>query len=613
MNTVAHNGDAQKGPDPRRSFWTTRRKVGLVALVLVAISFVLGGYAALSARSHAQRAADAFSWIETHAADASTSSGRASIDAKLTVASTEAVAAHRALGSFGILRVAGAIPLLGREFTGAFQLVDDAGVTALNLKELLQTIDKVEHSPNQALFSTKSVSAIKQSLKNSENALRPTLRSTSFLYGPIRSSRVTYNRVARKLLANLNHASDVATIGTSLLGSGSTKHILVLAANNAEMRAQGAYLSYALLRTHDGAITEMQSGSVDDINLAAPLAHHAQTAQIFVDNNSTRLWSSVNLTSDFPWTGQTAAAMFKERTGIKVNAVLVADVPTLARLLQATGPIAYPGHAGQLTSSNANRILLHDLYLEYGNGLSTQRHELLGSIMATEFRRLALSNNRLQELKALASMIPGRHFLLWSGSHSVESAIARLGADGSITSKNPRSTFAVAVESDVAAKMDAYDIKVATHYDVTLFEDGSAWIETRVKVSNTAPLNLPAHSYLYGPDGNYAKQPGQYLGNVLLWSPHQSIVKEAVPDRGLLLHGAPVDLLPGKSETVSLWTRVPHAVRSGAFALHLICQPRLQATRTSLELHPGPFRTSGPLYLKFNLSSDRTLLWDTKL
>ena len=613
MNTLDNDDNGKQFQRARSSFWSTRKKIGLLTIVLLGLTLIGGSYAALAARSHAQRSADAFSWVQTHSADAATPLGRSQIEAKLNLAQTEALSAHRALGSFGIFKFAAAVPLVGREFTGAFQLVDDAGSTAGNLNRLLHVVDTVEKSPGQSLFSEVSVASVEQALKRSEDGLRPTLRSTSLLFGPVRTSRLTYNRVARKLLTNLNHASDVATIGSSLLGSGSPSQILVLAANNAEMRAQGAFLSYALLATHDGTLSEVQSGSVEDINLAAPLAQHAPTAKIFLDNNSTKLWSSINLTSDFPWTGQTAAAMFEQKTGIHVNAVIVADVPTLASLLRATGPISYPGHLGQLSASNVNRILLHDLYVEYGSGLSSQRHEVLGTIMAAEFRRLALSHNRLAELKALASMIPGRHFLLWSGSPSVEAAIFRLGADGSIAARNPNGTFAMAVESDVAAKMDAYDLKVATHYDITLFGDGSAWIETQVKVTNTAPLNLPAHSYLYGPDGNYAKRPGQYLGNVLLWSPSGSKAKDSVLDRGLRLHGASVNLLPGQSTTVSLWTRVPNAVRSGVFALHLICQPRLHATATSIELHPGPFHTSGPLEPAFNLATDRTIAWKTNL
>ncbi len=172
----------------------------------------------------------------------------------------------------------------------------------------------------------------------------------------------------------------VLVVVKSLLGNGGTSTALVsarksstalvLPENNAEMRDQGAILSYSLMHIHGSSFTVVQSGTDANINLSTPLSvpSSAGTRKWFYGhgvNGANEIFESVNSMADFSWSGTTAAAMFQKSTGIKVDDVVALDVPAMAALVKVTGPLSIPGIPEQLTAENFSTVVLHDLYAEY--------------------------------------------------------------------------------------------------------------------------------------------------------------------------------------------------------------------------------------------------------
>ena len=182
----------------------------------------------------------------------------------------------------------------------------------------------------------------------------------------------------------------------------------MLGENDAEMRDQGAILSYGLLRSVDGQEQVLRSGSTDHIQPPGPVEVPASagTKATFYGNGANRIWQSINDTADFPWTGRTAAAMFLRATGIRVDDVVAMDVPALASLLGVTGPISVPGIAPRLTEVDVATILLHDLYVAYPSGSQSARHDELASIASTELQRLEHAHAQdIALVRALASQL----------------------------------------------------------------------------------------------------------------------------------------------------------------------------------------------------------------
>ena len=399
----------------------------------------------------------------------------------------------------------------------------------------------------------------------------------------------------------------------ALLGSNRPTTILVLGENDAEMRDQGAILSYGLIRTVNGRARVLRSGSTDHIEPPGPVVVPASpgTRATFYGNGANRIWQSINDTADFSWTGRTAAAMFLRATGIRVDDVVAMDVPALASLLGVTGPISVSGIAPRLTEANLATVLLHDLYAAYPTGSQSARHDELASIASTVLERLEEAHGEdVAFVRALASQLGGRHLLLWSANPSVQAALGTLGAAGRVDVVLPRSTFHVAVESVVAAKLDYY-VQVKVDYSVTLLHDGGAWVTARVTQINGAPAGQPA-SYQLGPDGFNSHVPGEYVSNIFFWSPMGSVAKGGVAESGLVVRGTSAVTFAQHESTVTFRTYLPHAVVRHRFLLHLVPQPRLNPELVSVTVRAAGGTESTQSIRDVPLDAPLTFRWTTK-
>ena len=415
-------------------------------------------------------------------------------------------------------------------------------------------------------------------------------------------------KVSRVLRA-LTNADNGITVASSLFGSGGTSTVLVLPENNAEMRDQGAILSYSLMRIHGSSFSVLQSGTVTNVNPTSAVDVQSSLGigvYFYGTNGANQIFQSVNGPANFTWSGATAAAMFLKSTGIKINDIVSLDVPAMASLLGVTGPLTIPGIAEPLTEANFSTIVLHDLYTEYPVGNQIPRKTELNLIASTLLQRLRSSRNEeLGFLRALAEQIPGRHLLLWSARPLVESAITQLGASGRINTVLPKRTFHVAVESIVAAKLGYY-VKLHESYGVQLLRNGAAWVTTKVTEINTAPAGQPA-SYQLGPDGHFAHVPGEYVANVYLWSPTGSEVVSGYVDSGLMLTGQTDTVMAQHSTTTTFITYLPKAVENGQFVIHLVPQPTLQPAVVAVKVEGAKWHISGANERKFALNGPTTL------
>ena len=67
-------------------------------------------------------------------------------------------------------------------------------------------------------------------------------------------------------------------------------------------------------------------------------------------------------------------------TGQPVDGVIAIDVPGLAPLLRATGPVQVAGIAQPVTADNVTKLLLHDLYGQYPIEAEAARQQRLADV-----------------------------------------------------------------------------------------------------------------------------------------------------------------------------------------------------------------------------------------
>ncbi len=559
-----------------RSSRLTRRLIvgGLVALVLVVAG--LGAVAALEAKHHANAASAEFSYVEHHFADARTAAGRTLLLEHLEAAQADAAAAARAWSSTGVLPVLGAMPIIGTELGGANQLLTDAHLAAGEGISLLDAVDGLADQHGVGQLPVAQIAALRVAIAHARATLAPLERSPGGLYGPVRSARQQLNAKLAKVLTDLDKASAAVGVGQELLGINHPVTILVLGANNAEMRDQGIFLSYSLIRSSNGVLTTLDQGPVDALPLTGPVdvAASPGTKALFYGSGANHIVQSTNLTANFAWSAETAAKLITASTGFKIDDVVALDVPAMAAMLDATGPIEIPGISTKLTGANLAPIVLDQLYAAYPNGSQSTRHDELSQIGAVLFAKVRSDHaQRIALLEAAAKEFPSRHLLLWSNDPGTEGRIVTLGASGRVDTTDPGASFHVAVESAVAAKID-YFTRVHLAVNLNLTARNDAKVTEVVAIDNTAPAGQ-APSYQFGPDHLNSSVPGQYVADVFSWSPRGSVVVGGVSESGLVATAASVSVLPQHQGSVVFVTDLLHPNDHGNYLLRFIPQSRL--------------------------------------
>jgi hypothetical protein len=474
----------------------------------------------------------------------------------------------------------------------------------------VDTLATESHGTNISLTGLKDLGV---TLGNARAKLVAENRPTGGLWGPIGTDRRKFDHEDSRAVHLLGQGEDVTQFALPFLGADGPRTYLVMGENNAEMRDQGATLSYSLMNTNNGAIDESNGGTVNNIELTSPASGvtvPAGTQAVFGELFPTQTWQSTNATADFAFSGADMQAMYASATGQHVDGVLGIDVVALQNLLALTGPVTVSGVAEPVSSTNAAAILLNQLYAGLPPGAPQgPRREELGAVTSAAFHQLQSGNVDVVALaRTLATEISERHLQLWDENPQFERTLREVGASGAIDTDDPSRTFHVAVENATATKLD-YFVNVSIADTVHFNSDGSAIVDTSVTMVNHAPAGQPA-SYQLGPDGINSHVSGEYIGRVFLWGPRGSVQGAGVKESGLILEEKDLPVLPGQSATAQFQTVIPHAVQAGKLRLVFVPQPRLSPESLSVHvIATGLQRNSRPTRQAL-LTKTTALTWD---
>lgn len=506
-------------------------------------------------------------------------SGRKETEVRLVDASREITSAKNQIdGSVG-LKVLGVVPVLHTQKVGLDQLVADLQTTTVSALSLLRSVDTLAAESHGTDISLPGLEKLGTLFASTHTQMKLADRGAGGLWGPLGRYRNKFDREDVRAVHLLSQGEDATRFAREFLGGDGPRDYLVIGENNAEMRDEGITLSYSLMHTRKGEITETPGGSVDGIEPDSPtpgVSVPAGTEAVFGDLDPTELWQSTNATADFSFSARDMQYMLAYTTGTDVDGVVGVDVVALQALLKLTGPVTVPGIPEAITAQNAANVLLNQLYAGLlPDSDQGPRREEIAEVASAVFHQLGVAKVDVVALaRTLATETAERHLQVWDDQPKYERTISELGASGNIDTDDPTRTFHVAVENATATKLDYY-VDVAVSDTVSVAPDGSATVITSVKLTNNAPAGQPA-SYQLGPDGPNTSIPGEYIGRVFLWSPRGSKVSGSVKESGLLLANE-VDLtvLPGQSATTQFETTIPHAIQDNKLNLVFVPQPRL--------------------------------------
>ena len=427
-------------------------------------------------------------------------------------------------------------------------------------------------------------------------------------WGPLKRATRDLDDVIADTTHRLTTGAATMEVAHDLLGANGDRRIFIAIENNAEMRDSGMVLSYAVAETHDGQLHVTRSGSVTDLELdheVTDVALPPGTQALFGSLLPKRYWQSTNATADTGLAGQLMRSLYKEKTGERVDAVVALDVPALASLLTATGPVSVNG-VGEVNGDNAADILLHRLYEQADESIAGRaaRQARLAEVTTAIINRIqSTSINATALIRALGTSAAGGHTWVSSADPAFQRSLVAAGIGGGPGAFAPERTFHVSVQNGTATKLDWF-IDPKVDVGVSLTEDGTAVVTTTVSLKNSAPVPTPS-SEQFGPDGIVTNVAGLYRARIYLWSPIGSDTIASQPESGLLLNYATAELRAGETKSVTFSTVIPGAVRDGRLRLRFVPQARVRPAELSVAVSGLGWKLQSP--------ATQTVQWDRNL
>ncbi|MBO9578330.1 MAG: DUF4012 domain-containing protein [Microbacteriaceae bacterium] len=311
--------------------------------------------------------------------------------------------------------------------------------------------------------------------------------------------------VVREAAGLVAGANGLVQVLPGMLGADGPRTTVLLVQNNAELRATGGIPGAAIeLRTDQGRVEfgAQVSGAVMGQFEAAVLPLTDAEGQLYGSEFGVFL-QNATVTPDFARSGQIVQAMWQQRFGIAVDAVVSIDPVVLSYLLEATGPLALLDGT-VLDASNATQLLLNEVYFRYEDPV--EQDAFFGVAAQRVFDAVMhYSGDPKAFIGAIGRGVADHRIYAWSAHPEEQAVIASPGS--SLASLLPTSDamatgFGVYLADLTMSKIDWYlqpSLEVA---GVGCPEwGGHPYYEVRLRIESTMPPGgegVP--DYVVGPD-----------------------------------------------------------------------------------------------------------------
>ncbi len=486
----------------RARFWVS------IAAVAVVVWLAMAAAAILLARRDLGRGVEAVSAAREHAQDVL--DGRELPE--LTEARRSFSSAHRRVSGL-VLAPARVLPFFGRQVASVRSLADaarqvtDAGIDAV------ATVRTLSSTPTH---SNADRAAVARRLADVAGELRRRLGVVDLgprvgLLPPLARARNDLAGKLDELDKALRRGGAGARAGADLIGG--PRRYLVLAANNAEMRAgTGMFLSAGELETGPAGIKLGPMQALEDIPVppaAVVLEGDLRDRWGWLAPNEE--WRNLMLSPRFDAQAPLAASMWVATGHRPVDGVLALDPVALRGLLEATGPVTVED--GVIGSDDVVDELLLRQYRRYSSDQKGERREALGRLAAATFDAIDAGRWTVAGLaKGLRGVIDGRHLLAWSSNVEEQERWREAGLDGSL---KPESLL-VSVLNRGGNKLD-YHLRVTAELRAARAGDANTDFTLRLEMRNVVGQGEPR--YVSGPHEDSPVGEGVYLGIVSVTLP----------------------------------------------------------------------------------------------
>ena len=488
------------------------------------------------------------------------------------------------------------LPLIGRSFVavrdtaGAAEAVVDAASTVLAATD---TSALISGGGFDIAALTKLEAALTSAAERTTGPLRR-LRElrTGLTPAPVGRGIAQARNELGTLDTTLANGAALVRALRGISGGEGPQSILFVLQNNAELRGTGGFISTFAEATGDrGQFTIKEFRDIENIAATPDRVKTVDAPADYIalyggNLANTTLWKNANMSPHGPSSlavlAKVAAATLKSAP----QAVVAIDVPAIAEILRATGPVQLPD--GQtLSADNAIDELLVKAY-EVPDDAQHERRRRLRVAATAVIRQLLQGAPTVPLIRALQTAAAGRHLMLWSAKPEWQQAFHNVGATGAIPPPDPDIAMMTihnlgATEIFTGNKLDYY---AARELDVTVvLADDSATTTQRWTLRNNAPTSGLVE-YVAG-----TIHPGRTRSQVRFSVPAEAeltgyarnsvrLVPQKDTEVGHRVLSDVVTLDPGQSATWTISYSLP--VKGGRYGLWLVPQPLAKPASLSM-------------------------------
>lgn len=336
---------------------------------------------------------------------------------------------------------------------------------------------------------------------------------------------------AREALTDINK---IAPVLPQMLGDGGARTYLLMAQQNAELRATGGLPgSLGPLYVENGKISvgEFIPGNTDlggEANLYGEVT--AEEEALFTNRMATRI-TDTNFNPNFPRVAHFAKGLYEAGTGQKVDGVIAIDPVFLQYLLALSGGVDV--NDINVNGDNAAALMLHDAY----NMLSVeQTDQFFSGVAGLAFKQIMgnLGEAGFSNLfNALNRGIAEHRFLVWMENPEEEEAMTLMGCSGALKSNPAEPELGVYFADETWSKISWY-FSSNTHVDEGIKNaDGTTSYHVTTTMTNNLTLEEAANQvdYITGYHPNKKDRAGMYM-HVYLVAPAGGSVSNITTEGG---------------------------------------------------------------------------------
>lgn len=363
--------------------------------------------------------------------------------------------------------IAELIPVYGQDVAGARTLLVAAGEAVSNV--LVPAASTLESHPISALIQDGNINgtAVKQlcdTLASVTPAIKDVLTTVSSV-GTFHISQI--NDALDQVRGPLNTANqlldengDAIRLLPDILGCNGARNYLVIAQNNAEIRATGGLPGALMPVTVDnGSFSFGEMASLSDIiDIAqSPFVLTDDETLLFGESLAT-VPANMTYTPDFSRASQLLMQTWTILNGIEFDGVIAVDPVFFQHVLALTGQGVTLSDGSVIDGTNAAQALISDTYWNYGENEELMDEHFAEAALAgfDAIRSSAGSMDLSSLLDTVLQGIDEGRFLAYSIVPGEEALFERLGCSGTLASDPSSPVLGVYLNDSTWSKIDWY-------------------------------------------------------------------------------------------------------------------------------------------------------------